>query len=246
MSNDKTTFDHSNSTLSEEFEQYMRELAGTNVGRMNRFIDEEDDPQVMRAKERRKDAERALKRQVEDQAIIEQRLESLERRFAYAETASYEALTESQENLAGILILLTRMKKNAHKLDDGRAVFLSRTGEWGIDEHGDQLTDEELTSIEWQPDKPSAEDYLALSEQEEAARAEVESIEAYRQRLGEASARLSESDELSLEDLDELELGISAMPNRVAEKYAALTGDAAQDVARERSASKSVLLRNEL
>lgn len=199
-----------NHSLKAEFDQFMRELAGLNVGRNNRFIESDEEIRLKEKKEERHRQQIQVARQVREHEEMQERIDDLKTRLRVADATSYDDLMQARENLDAILLLIVSLKEDAHKLDDGRAAFLSRDGTWAIDENGEMLTEEELASIEWVSGKPSAEDYKAATDARSEAELSVSQIETFRDDLEASSATLTSGQLLTESDLDEIDALLKA------------------------------------
>lgn len=212
--------------LAQDMEQrsFYFQLTGRPSFHMNRYFDAASTNPLHPEGKREKDDdyERILRRTVETQLkYIQERAERIERELQLADTDSYEALMEAQERQALLANFLRTILENAHELPDGRRVFLSRDGTYAIDEHGEQLTEEEIASVEWDVGRPTAEEYAEKREALAEVEADIDELQDYRGRLDDAQTRLDNGDPLSADELDDLDALLDDMPDVMRQEGAA-------------------------
>lgn len=200
----------------------QNEITGAEVGRIHRdhlvrganLRNAEVD-----AGSKEKDTARLIIREIRRSEEFQRQLEVAQARLMTYETMSYEALMEAQQTRELLWNKIRDMRRGAHRLEDGRAVFLSEDGTWAVDEDGEHITDEELASVEWTNRGDTAEDYLELKQQLQEAEAEVSEIEHYRDGLDEMGATLANED-LSEQDLDTLMSDMDQLPDALTRRQA--------------------------
>ncbi len=204
--------------------QFNIELVGKSAGRMRRFFTESVHGMEPTEEEKKKQEfqSRILRSMV--QKVTQERLDHLKQQMVLAETQSYESLIASQERFDALKELFERMLGQAQELPDGRRVFLSRSGEFAVDENGKRLTDEEMTSVEWELGNPTAEDFLRTKEKLEGEAETLSRIQSYREDLEGAQERLKSGNPLTVQEADEMERLLQDIPEfeatapKVAEK----------------------------
>lgn len=197
---------------------YYFDLTGREGGRIRRFFHGPSyNPLHPRGAEDRDRFYRTIMHQLAE--ADQKRLEEWEARYESQlndiHGATYDALIETKELRFTLAALLQSLLENAHQLDDGRRVFLSRSGEHAIDEFGEALTDEEFASVEWDRTKASSEDYLSASKDYNEALELERELEEYASQLEIAQGRIGEDAPLTQADQDELEQLLNSAPQAV-------------------------------
>ena len=124
---------------------YYFDLTGREGGRMRRFFHgpAHNPLHTGGAKDRDRFYGTIMRQVAEaDQKRLEEWEARNESQLNDVHAATYDALIETKELRFTLAALLQNLLENAHQLDDGRRVFLSRSGEYAIDEFGETLTDE--------------------------------------------------------------------------------------------------------
>lgn len=133
------------------------------------------------------------------------------------EAATVTALMENQKQLDIVNARIEAMLAQAYVMEDGRRVFRTEDGTQVFDEHGVEITQDEL-DFELIDDKaPTWEAFSRGVEERANLVAERESLFEYQQKLDDARERISEG-EISEAELEELDNDLlEVMPDRVRE-----------------------------
>ncbi len=209
------------------------EMAGREVGRINRFLPEGASPAELK-KRREREQERLsallalLQSDPEYAALYSDTMDRLQ----HAEEATAAALIEAEELLQQSQDALAELDSRASKLPDGTKVYQDADGNvW--DEQGAQVTGGALDQIVWRDDAPSYEDYRARKRAAEQAQRDIDAIRHYQVGiLGDARNRLSDTDnppskdELSdIQKRIEQEMPSSIQKTKAPEQRPGVTGD---------------------
>ncbi len=130
------------------------------------------------------------------------------------DAAVVEALHRNRVELERVQAEIDDMLAQAHVLPDGRRVFEMEDGRV-IDEHGQEIQPDVITSEEIDDTRPRGEAYLAARAEEARLAAEREGLLDYQHQLDETRDRLDDED-LTSEELEELGAVMdAAMPEAV-------------------------------
>jgi hypothetical protein len=133
------------------------------------------------------------------------RLDTLDAATVQALIANGEALDEAREHHARLLLA-------AHTLPDGRRVFKTEDGTRVFDEHGAEVSPEEIAPEEISDARPRAEEFFDSVDRIERLEAERTQLIEYQERLDGVREELDENPDLSADQLDALEAEMSDMP----------------------------------
>lgn len=221
------------SKIEQDRTDLANEMAGREVGRINRFLPKSASPAELK-KRREQEYERVsalialLQSDPEYAALYSDTMDLLQR--AEAETAA--ALSTANETLQQAQDAFSELNDKASTLPDGTKVFRDVDGNvWN--ERGEPVTGMALEQIVWRDGAPSYEDYLAKKKAVEQARRDVDAIRHYQiDIIGDARDRLSdENNPPSKEELKEiqkrieLEMPAAIRPTKAPEQAPDVTGD---------------------
>ena len=166
------------------------------------FIKARDD------KEQRKEIEDKLEENTGAYAnavivATELEIQAFEAKLDQYETATVEALIENQKALDAVNVRIESLLSQAYVMEDGRRVFKTEDGSQVFDEHGQEISADELDYDLITNDKPSWEDYQKDIATRDELLVEKEKLHEYQDKLDETREQISEGD-LSAEDLEEL------------------------------------------
>lgn len=208
----------------EDFDDLQRELSGQDVGRIGRFLSEGDvrPPDAKRKKAEREHARRTLAMLLED-PIYRARYDDTMAALRRAEAATERVIEELTEQLGVALSALQQIEDNAARLPDGTMVFRDEAGVVRRAD-GSALDDALVSTIVWDGDEPSFEDYVAANEQISSLQTNLIDVGRYQTDvLGTARGELTdERNPPSLEEIDRIFANIehaaphsvtAAMPN---------------------------------
>lgn len=131
------------------------------------------------------------------------------------DTASVEALLANERELEIVTEPIDAALDQAVQLPDGRRVFKSEDGIRVFDEHGKEVSRDEIDPDAIPDYKKAFEPYWSDVQQQRGLQAERAQLHEFQQKLDEARDRLDDKD-LRADALDDLERDIdSATPDRV-------------------------------
>ena len=201
-------------------ERHIGSMDGTGIfnraaARERRFLEQE---QVRDRERRRKEG---AEKDGEDDLFalaavsIEEQVRRLSSRIDRYETATVAALQRNERELADARARLTALLENAHVLPDGRRVFRTEDGSRVYDEHGNELSEEEIDPASIPDGRTTWEAFQNVIEERDHLLQERQDLLEYQERLDEARGDL-EDGELSGEELDDIEAELEAlMPEAV-------------------------------
>lgn len=129
------------------------------------------------------------------------------------DAATVEAMMANEEALDKVREDLKIMLDKAYVLEDGRRVFKTEDGARIFDEQGQEVTELDPELIE--DERPRWEEFLALTEREQALIAEREDLARYQDKLDQAR-EAADQDGMTKAELHELERDLGAdMPEAV-------------------------------
>lgn len=168
--------------------------------------------------------------------VLTAQAEDLRTRIDHYDAATVAALQENEQHLRAAQVRLEALLDRAFVLPDGRRVFRTEDGTQVFDEHGNEVTRDDLDPAEIPDHYPSWETYETQLEEARRLEEERQDLLDYQQRLDEARDRLDEGG-LSEEDIEEIESDLSdRMPAAVRDELR--DSDPAQEA---QSAAPSVL-----
>ena len=150
---------------------------------------------------------------------LEDRIEKLSHNLTLAETASYESLIEAQEVRDFAAQALKALQANAHVHPDGRRVYLSKDGAYAIDENMDLLSQEDMTKIEWQRDKPTAQQFVYRRNDLMRADQNLQATATFNNELEEAQRAFQNGEITTHEQADKIDNLFNTMPDSVRKHY---------------------------
>lgn len=145
------------------------------------------------------------------------------------DAATIEALDQNRIRLDDVRVLLEQadrrilhMLDQAHVMEDGRRVFLTRDRSQAFDEHGQEVSRDDLDYDLVGPDVPAYEDFVGelelrqeLQEQADLLEAERETLLDFQERLDDMREETADG-ELSVHDLEALDAELDElMPDAV-------------------------------
>lgn len=142
-------------------------------------------------------------------------LETFERKLDAYDTAIVTALMENQRELDHVRDQINEMLSHAYVLEDGRRVFKSEDGSYVIDEHGKDVSSDELDFDFISPSQPTAQQFLKATAEEAELVQERERILEFQEKV-DAARDQENGGEISESELDELDAELStAVPKSV-------------------------------
>lgn len=159
-------------------------------------------------------------------------IETFQQNLDKYDAATIQALELNQQQIDEIteqlLIVRARIQdklQSAYVMEDGRRVFLTEDRSQAFDEHGNQVSPDELDYDLVDPSNPTWESYSADVEQGDKLegsldklKTEREEILNYQEKLDHARER-SEADDFTKDELEELEKDLEeSMPDAVAKQ----------------------------
>jgi len=198
------------------------EIAGVDVGRMQRFLNNGDNALNSENSEKKK-SERAmtmLRYMLENDAQYAKRYFEVAEKLDKAQQAVDRALIDINQRLAVSDRELQKMEDNSVKADDGTSVFKSSDGSI-YDQDGQRLSDEDAQKVSVPDNAPSWEDYKAEKEKREVLLRDKQDIERYESQVVKpAQERMQDQDDpVSLDELDEIESQIESNAPDSLRKY---------------------------
>ncbi|GAB5448436.1 MAG: hypothetical protein Gyms2KO_33090 [Gymnodinialimonas sp.] len=199
-----------------DFDDLQNEIAGREVGRISRFLTQDDERSA--EGKRRKRAEEALRRTLDvllQDPVYRARYEAVRDALGRAERATVTALANLGVLISQAQSELADMRQRAARLPDGTRVYQDQSG--AVRREDGTIVDETLAAtILWRGDEPSFEDYAGQRDRLEGLVRDHSEVERYQTDiLGDARNRLSdEENPPSLEELDAIigDIG-NQMPN---------------------------------
>jgi hypothetical protein len=142
-------------------------------------------------------------------------LEFFERKLEAYDSAIVLALMENTHALDEVRNRIDQMLAKAHILEDGRRVFKSQDGTFVIDEHGQDVSNDEVDFDAISPHRPTAEQFLEALNEESDLLQDRERIIEFQDKVDAAKDRVAGT-EFTEAELDELDAELSAvMPKSV-------------------------------
>jgi len=222
------------------------EIAGVDVGRMQRFLlDNSLDPRNENSE--KKKSERAmtmLRYLLENDAQYAKRYFEVAEKLDLAQQEVDGALSDITQRIAVSDRELQDLRDDAAKLEDGASVFKSSDGSI-YTEGGQRLSDEDAQKIDIPDGAPSWEEYKAAQERHAVLLRDRQDIERYeREVLKPAQDRMQDRDNPpSSDELDQIEQDIDTKMPASVRKYSAnaqVTAAPTLSVAQEMQGSPSL------
>ena len=142
-------------------------------------------------------------------------IEVFEQKLEAYDSAIVLALMENTRALDAVRNRIGQMLSNAHVMEDGRRVFRSQDGTFVIDEHGQNVTEDEIDFDAIPSHRPTAEQFLEALNEEANLLQDRERIVEFQHKADAARDRISEA-EITDAELDELDAELNAaMPKSV-------------------------------
>lgn len=130
--------------------------------------------------------------------------EELRRRLNDLQVANAEALIANAEAMEVARARLRDMLAQALVLPDGRRIFRTEDGTRVFDEHGEEISGDEVDPSNIADDRPSWEDYQGAKAEEERLEREQKGLQERQEQLDQAAQDL-DAGALNEKDLDALE-----------------------------------------
>jgi len=190
--------------LREELRQWQAEaLQAERTKRLKREHDEE----IHREAE--------LLQAVQTLLATPERIEAFTVKLDRYDTATVEALLANEEELRLVTDRIDEALDQAVQLPDGRRVFKTLDGTRVFDEHGEELSPDEIDPAAIPNYKKAFEPYWSDVQQRRGLEAERTDLLRFQEKLDDARDRLDDKD-LTADALDDLERDIdAAMPERL-------------------------------
>lgn len=197
-------------------DDFIRERAGNQVAKMNRFTRPDQTPEGLEARRQARDRHfwssmtAAQRERLADMAV---RLGELDRASVEALDAAERRVRQAEQHLERLreAAAVDRLGRRVYRAADGRVFF----------EDGSELTPDESAGIAWRTSHTSWETRRDAVRRHDEAMAGRDDIVRYRDRLDHARDRIEGGEDLSDEELNDLEAGMDAMPGAVSERLAA-------------------------
>lgn len=133
------------------------------------------------------------------------------------DAATVEALMENEQQLEAVRERINAMLSEAYVLPDGRRVFKSKDGQRVFDEHGQELSPQEIDPNLIEEWRPRHEDFAAEIRLQDDLTDERDTLLRYQEKLDEARARI-EGDDVTKQDIADIRADLDAsMPIGVRE-----------------------------
>ena len=188
-----------------DFEDLQHELTGHDVGRISRFLAEDDDrsPEARRRK-REKEAEQRRLADLLLNPVYRATYEQLGSELSAAEMDADQTIQSYETAIQVAEQRLSDMETGAARGPNGDPVFRYADGRV-VDAEGQTLAPEIAAGISWPPDAPSAEEYFAAKEHLAALEGELNQWRGYRtDTLGSIRDRYeSDGDPMSLDEMED-------------------------------------------
>lgn len=186
--------------LKQNTEDYLNELAGNDVGRIQRFGFDHVRKEAVQEKKRKKSALDQMMLNEAYRAAWMGAMDAVNK----AETAIYEALVDASNDLSLAQNRHKKLLDNAATSADGTKVFRDKDGNV-YNESGERLSAEIIATIIWSDNSPSWEEYSEGKEHLTSAQDRYNDVNAKSDRLFEIREELTDEDNpLSIERIDEL------------------------------------------
>ncbi len=190
----------------QDHDDFHNEMAGRDVGRINRFLPESRQPHIQKSR-RERDAERltqlALALQNTDYAALyDETVSMVDDYAAKAETGIEDALAAVSTTAQA----LEGLTDNAARLHpSGEPVFRDENGN-AVRADGTPLGPEETASVVWPDNAPTYEEYIAAKQAHAAAQEHLTAWREYQIYLAEIQNRLNDPENpLSPEELKDIQ-----------------------------------------
>lgn len=136
-------------------------------------------------------------------------IEAFEVKLDTYDEAAVAALMENREQLDAVQARIELLLQQAYVMEDGRRVFKTEDGTQVFDEHGNEVSHDELDYDLISDDRPSWESYQTETEYRDALVAERQQIIEFQDKV--AAAREETADgEISKDRLEELDADLAA------------------------------------
>lgn len=200
----------------QELDRYNAELSGTLAGYRGRHLPEDHDSKPG-SRERKADKERAARSRLDmllaDPAYADLYNETFDM-LRDAEAATEAALAVAVDALDKAGTEFDDLMDRANTLPDGTMVFRDPVSGTVYDQHGNQVTGDDLVSIVWKDGAPDYNDYRASKSAVDAAQKRIDDLRRFQDRLGGYRNRLEDPDNPpSADDLrdiqDDMNRGLS-------------------------------------
>ena len=193
----------------QDHEDFHNEVAGRDVGRINRFLPESGQPHIRKSR-RERDAERLTQlalalQNIDYAALYNETVSMVDDYAAKAETGIEDALAA----LSTTAQALEGLTENAARLHpSGEPVFMDENGN-AVRADGTLLDPEEAASVVWPDNAPTYEEYLTAKNVHQAAQEHLTAWRDYQIYLAEIQNRLNDPDNpLSPEELRQIQKDI--------------------------------------
>lgn len=177
--------------------------------------------QVERTKRMKREHDEELHREAELLQVVQTLLATPERIEAFTvkldryDVATVEALLANEHDLTVVGERLRKMLDNAEQLPDGRRVFKTEDGHRVFDEHGQELSPEEIDPDAIDDGRTRFEPYWASHLEQKSLVEEREALLEYQQKLDDAREIVGKEG-VTARELDELEKALDdEAPDRV-------------------------------
>lgn len=187
--------------LKQNAEDYHNELAGNDVGRIQRFGFDRVRKEAAIKEERRKSAFEQMMLSEAYRAAWMDAMNAVNK----AENALYEALVDASNDLSLVQNIHKDLMDNAATTADGTKVFRDKDGH-AYNEKGERLSADIAATIIWPDDAPTWEEYSESSDKLRTAKGRYKDINAKSDRLAEIREELNDKDNpLSLDEIEDRE-----------------------------------------
>jgi hypothetical protein len=193
-----------------DFDDLMLELAGI-TGRTPRFLTQAQIDRIRAeagSASHETPAERAWREYVEFCGRVQQQLAAVSRTIGNALLKSERRVHAAQEALDSI-------RERATVDGKGRRVYRTEDQQRAFTEDGQQLSRDEMETVQWRPDAPTWEQHQDARERLRAATEERDQILRYKERADYYAQRMSSGEVLSADELETIQKDLCAMPQAV-------------------------------
>lgn len=185
--------------LKQNAEDYHNELAGNEVGRIQRFGFDRVRKEAAIKEERRKSS---LEQMMLNEAYRAAWMDAMDA-VNKADNALYEALVDASNDLSLAQNSHNDLLDNTATTADGTKVFRDKDGHV-YNEKGERLPDDVAATIIWPDDAPTWEEYSESSDKLKTAKGRYRDINAKSDRLAEIREELNDKDNpLSIDEIED-------------------------------------------
>ncbi len=211
---EKQGYERQRARWEEDSDDLNREAAGVQGNRIARFKSDDADSRLGTTNKKDEDAGEFAEF-VMWALASSQDIARLRTKIGLLDSASLEALRETEGTLEGAREDLKHIRDNAYQLPDGRKVYRTEDGNAVYDDDGNQVSPSVIDPKNIPPEKSSWEKRQQAGERVEDLETQQQDIQGYRTRLDRTRKRLDD-DNITQDELDELDKELeNDMPDAV-------------------------------